>query len=385
MERLDLLPLPDAEVGALVRGLAASSGGIAESTVADVVARAEGNAFYAEELLAAGQHGEALPLGLTDVLLARVEQRAPAAQQVVRIAAVAGRRVRHELVAAVGGLGPVELDDALAELVHSHLLVVSDDRALPVPARAAARGRPGRPAARRAGASARGHRRLSPRTPGAGTAAERAHHARGEGGASGCLRRVARGCRRRGPGRCAGGAVAAPRGRARALVRRAGCREAGRTDQAALVLETAGAARAVGEVHGPWRSSGRPSSCSVRTPTPPPGRASTTRSPRRWCASRTTAGAYHESSAAMTLVPADPPSKVRTWAAATHARMSYSLGLMDEGDAAAEEALAAADKLGLDSAWSDTAVSQVRARADVDPVVVQQRLDEALLPGTPVR
>ena len=36
---------------------------------------------------------------------------------------------------------------------------------------------------------------------------------------------------------------------------------------------------------------------------------------------------------------------------------------MAEGDAAADEALAAADVLGLDSAWSDTAVSQVRARA----------------------
>src|SRR4029453_16442967 len=34
--------------------------------------------------------------------------------------------------------------------------------------------------------------------------------------------------------------------------------------------------------------------------------------------------------------------------------------------------------LGLDSAWSDTAVSQVRSRADVDPTSVQRRLDEAL-------
>ena len=40
---------------------------------------------------------------------------------------------------------------------------------------------------------------------------------------------------------------------------------------------------------------------------------------------------------------------------------------MAEGDAAAEEALAAADALGLDSAWSDTAVSQVRSRPDADP------------------
>jgi predicted ATPase len=100
--------------------------------VADVVTRAEGNAFYAEELLAAALQGgaltgEGLPWALTDVLLARVEQRSPEAQHVLRIAAVAGRRVRHELMAAVSGLAAEPLDHALAEVVHSHLLVVSDD------------------------------------------------------------------------------------------------------------------------------------------------------------------------------------------------------------------------------------------------------------------
>src|SRR4051812_48085221 len=110
VERLAVDPLPDADVERLVRGLAAESGGVSAGTVEDVVARAEGNAFYAEELLAAGLAGEALPLGLTDVLLARVEQLSPAAQQVLRVAAVAGRRVRHELVAAVAGQAPAEME-----------------------------------------------------------------------------------------------------------------------------------------------------------------------------------------------------------------------------------------------------------------------------------
>ena len=155
-----------------------STGDVPQSTVDDVVARAEGNAFYAEELLAAGLHGEALPLGLTDVLLARVEQRTPAAQQVLRIAAVAGRRVRHELVAAVGGLATATSRQALAEAVHHHLLVVSDD---------------GRYRFRHAllreavladllpGERVRLHSSIAAylaATPGAGTAAERAHHAR---------------------------------------------------------------------------------------------------------------------------------------------------------------------------------------------------------------
>jgi DNA-binding CsgD family transcriptional regulator/tetratricopeptide (TPR) repeat protein len=91
------------------------------------------------------------------------------------------------------------------------------------------------------------------------------------------------------------------------------------------------------------------------------------------------AGAYRESSAAMALVPAQPPSEVRTWAAATHARMSYSMGRTEEAEAAAEEALAAADALGLDGAWSDIAVTQVRARPGADPASVRARLDEALV------
>ena len=379
VERLDLLPLPDAEVGALVRGLAASSGGVAESTVADVVARAEGNAFYAEELLAAGQHGEALPLGLTDVLLARVEQRSQAAQQVVRIAAVAGRRVRHELVAAVGVLGPVELDDALAELVHSHLLVVSDDR----------RYRFRHALLREAvladllpGERVRLHAAIAAylaATPGAGTAAERAHHARESNDLPGAFDASLEAA-------AAAGRVGAPAEQLQHLEAALAlwsavpdaAKRAGR-DQAALVLETAGAARTVGEVH---RAVALLRSALVLLG---PNADPATRARVHYTLAQAMvrfeddAGAHHESSAAMTLVPADPPSEVRTWAAATHARMSYSLGLMDEGDAAAEEALAAADKLGLDSAWSDTAVSQVRARADIDPAVVRQRLDEALL------
>src|SRR3954467_7141278 len=178
VERIELAPLPDDDVGALVRGLAAATGRPAEATIEDVVSRAEGNAFYAEELLAASLHGEALPMGLTDVLLARVEQRSPAAQQVLRIAAVAGRRVRHELVAAVGGLATSELEEALGEAVHHHLLVVSDDgryRFRHALLREAVLGDllPGERVRLHASIAA-----YLAAAPGAGTAAERAHHAR---------------------------------------------------------------------------------------------------------------------------------------------------------------------------------------------------------------
>ena len=378
VERIELAPLPDAEVGVLVRGLAASTGGLPESIVDDVVARAEGNAFYAEELLAAGLHGEALPLGLTDVLLARVEQRSPEAQQVLRIAAVAGRRVRHELVAAVGGLSAGDLEQALAEAVHNHLLVVSDD---------------GRYRFRHAllreavladllpGERVRLHSSIAAYladNPWAGTSAERAHHAR----ESNDLPRAFSASLEAAVEACSVGAPAEQLQHLEAAlalwpavpdaVERAG------RDQAALLLETAAAARTVGELHRAVAL--LRATLDLLGPDADPvvrARVHYTLA-QAMVRVEDVAGAHGQSAAAMALVPAEPPSEVRTWAAATHARMSYSLGLMAEGDAAADEALAAADALGIDSAWSDTAVSQVRSRPDADPATVRARLDEAL-------
>ncbi|WP_089338488.1 helix-turn-helix transcriptional regulator [Blastococcus mobilis] len=379
VERLELSPLPDAEVGALVRRLAAAAGSLSESAIEDVVARAEGNAFYAEELLAAGLHGEALPMALTDVLLARVEQRSPAAQQVLRVAAVAGRRVRHELVAAVGGLSDGDLETALAEAVHHHLLVVSDD---------------GRYRFRHAllreavladllpGERVRLHAAIAAylaRVPGAGTAAERAHHARESndlpGAFSASLEAAA-----------AAGGVGAPAEQLQHLEAALALwsavpdaeERAGR-GQVALLLETAATARTVG---APYRAVALlRSALEVLGPDADPETRARVHYTLAQAMVRVEddAGAYRESAAAMALVPAQPPSKVRTWAAATHARMSYSVGRNDEADAAAEEALAAADALGFDGAWADIAVTQVRARPGADPAEVRARLDEALI------
>ena len=68
-----------------------------------VVERAEGNAFFAEELAAASALGRP---GSTDdlsrLLLVRFEQLDDAGQQVVRLAAAAGRQVSHRLLSCVG-------------------------------------------------------------------------------------------------------------------------------------------------------------------------------------------------------------------------------------------------------------------------------------------
>ncbi|WUE44424.1 AAA family ATPase [Streptomyces europaeiscabiei] len=123
VERLELRPMPDTEVARLVRSLRAEP--LSEATVGRIVERAEGNAFYAEELLAAtaDEPGAVLPSGLADVLLIRIEQLPRAAQQVVRTAAVAGRRVGHDLLRDAVQLPEDELESALREAVGRQLLL----------------------------------------------------------------------------------------------------------------------------------------------------------------------------------------------------------------------------------------------------------------------
>ena len=88
-----------------------------------MITRAEGNAYYAEELLAASSAGTQLPAGLADLLLARMERLSVAAQQVLRTAAVTGRRVDDELVRQASGLDELVYDEAVREAVAHQLLV----------------------------------------------------------------------------------------------------------------------------------------------------------------------------------------------------------------------------------------------------------------------
>ena len=67
--------------------------------------RAEGNAFFVEELVgAAAEPGSWVPDDLADVLLVRLDRLDDAARQVVRVASVAGRKVAHDLLVAASGL-----------------------------------------------------------------------------------------------------------------------------------------------------------------------------------------------------------------------------------------------------------------------------------------
>ena len=123
VERLELAPFTRRE-------LAAQLGAILDAApnpalVDELFARSQGNAFFAEELLAAsGQDGvQRLPESLRDALTLRVERLSAPARQLARSAAVAGSVVGHRLLVATAGLGDAELAEALREAIENNVLV----------------------------------------------------------------------------------------------------------------------------------------------------------------------------------------------------------------------------------------------------------------------
>ncbi len=119
LARVEVGRLPSADVRLIVRRVDAA---LPEPVVDDVVARAEGNAFFAEELAAASGAAGVPAVDLTRVLVDRVDQLDDTAQQVVRVAAVIGRRVPHDLLARVAGVEPAALGAALRSAVEHHVL-----------------------------------------------------------------------------------------------------------------------------------------------------------------------------------------------------------------------------------------------------------------------
>ena len=122
VERLVLARFGRAVVAAQLAGIRGEP--VAARLARRIHARSGGNAFFVEELAAAptGAGGE-LPPSLRDTVLARIELLGEAAQQVLRVAAAAGARVDHDLLAEVAGLPEAELLDGLREAVSAKVLV----------------------------------------------------------------------------------------------------------------------------------------------------------------------------------------------------------------------------------------------------------------------
>ena len=116
LERFDRKELAELVEGVLGRPPSAELAG-------RVYERSGGNAFLAEELLAAGEPGVLVPSTVGSPVLARMARLSVPARGLLRLAAVAGVRISHGLLAAAGSLGDDALLAAARELVENHLLV----------------------------------------------------------------------------------------------------------------------------------------------------------------------------------------------------------------------------------------------------------------------
>jgi DNA-binding CsgD family transcriptional regulator/tetratricopeptide (TPR) repeat protein len=128
VDLIDLGGLDRRELGALVAGILGSTP--TGSLIEEVLARSEGNPFYAEELLAASQAGEmGLPVSLREVILTRLVQLPEPSQRLLGTMAAIGRQARYGLLEQIVGPSDVELDDALAAAMDGGVLVaVPPDR-----------------------------------------------------------------------------------------------------------------------------------------------------------------------------------------------------------------------------------------------------------------
>ncbi|MGW6063041.1 helix-turn-helix transcriptional regulator [Streptomyces sp. NPDC055189] len=360
VERLELRPLPDADVARLVRSLRDKT--LPDAAVHRIVERAEGNAFYAEELVAATDApAGSVPSGLADVLLIRFEQLSDTAQQVLRTAAVAGRRVGHDLLRDAVGLPEEGLEAVLREAVGRQLLVPGDGDTYSF---RHALAREAVYADLLPGERARLHgmfaRLLAGRGRQSGSAAERAHHYRESHDLPEALAaslEAADHAQR----------VGAPAEELRHIEAAldlwsavgASDRPAG-TDAVTLTLRASAAAAHAGESHRAvslTRSAlaglGQDADLELAT------RVRYTLAGNLLNVDNLPAALAH-SREALALIPADPPSATWVWAAATYVMIAARMGVEDDADNAmrvGKQALHIAGELGIDDARADLLIS----------------------------
>ncbi len=124
---VELGPLSGAALAEILSNVPNAQLPLSTVTLNSLVERAEGNAYYAEELLTASSCADAtaggtLPTGLAALLLSRVERVSDAAQQVLRAAAVAGGGAADHLVRAASGLPDEAYEEAVREAAGQQLL-----------------------------------------------------------------------------------------------------------------------------------------------------------------------------------------------------------------------------------------------------------------------
>jgi tetratricopeptide (TPR) repeat protein len=125
VERIELPRFDRDEVRELISAIAGAEP--APDLVDRTFERSDGNAFFAEELLAVGTQGSAIPPTLRDIVLARVDALSEDAQLVVQCAAVVGMNADHRLIAAMAKLDDASLRAAVRDAVSQQILVTDGD------------------------------------------------------------------------------------------------------------------------------------------------------------------------------------------------------------------------------------------------------------------
>jgi DNA-binding CsgD family transcriptional regulator len=121
VERLELARFDRVELAAQLGGIL---GAPPDDDLVDVVLRrSDGNAFYAEELLAAAPASSQLPATLRDVLLARVAQLSAPTQELLQAAAATGPSVSPALLERTLTFTRASIMTALREAIAAHVLV----------------------------------------------------------------------------------------------------------------------------------------------------------------------------------------------------------------------------------------------------------------------
>jgi DNA-binding CsgD family transcriptional regulator len=91
-----------------------------------VFERTEGNAFFSEELIAAGSADE-LPESVREIVLARIDGLSDSAQRLLGIVSVIGRRADHRLITAVCDTSEAASSDGLRAATDQQVLTVDQD------------------------------------------------------------------------------------------------------------------------------------------------------------------------------------------------------------------------------------------------------------------
>jgi AAA ATPase domain len=129
VEEIRLGPLSRSEVAGQVTGL--TTGAVSPRVLDELYARAEGNPFFTEQLVAAAQAGEPqggprvpaeLPVRLAELLTARAARCAGNGRAVLEALAVAGRPLTEALLGEVTGLDTDAVRQGLRELAAARLL-----------------------------------------------------------------------------------------------------------------------------------------------------------------------------------------------------------------------------------------------------------------------